>query len=204
MSHGTQADSRASTAIDLYAEDEHWSEHEEEDRQDRHHHFRSYYSTTLVVQSHITLADVEVEAMTESRLRDMRAWLEAKCERRHCALGVVDPRAELKAQRTHGDVETLVSYDEVTALARMAERVMSAQADASREESKAEPQEHHRIIERHLARVVHDHTRSQAEQHRARCIRRSAKEDCFKHGNARRGGPVKQLSKRLALSLIHI
>ena len=78
MSHGTQADSRASTAIDLYAEDEHWSEHEEDDRPDRHHHFRSYYSTSLVVDRNITLVDVDVEPMTESRLRDMRHWLEAQ------------------------------------------------------------------------------------------------------------------------------
>lgn len=84
MSRATLADSRASTAIDIYGEDEHWSEHEEEDRPDKHHHFRSYYSTSLVVDRNITLADVDVEPMTESRLRDMKTWLEAECQRKRC------------------------------------------------------------------------------------------------------------------------
>ena len=44
----------------------------------------------------ITLADVAVEPMTESRLRDMRHWLDAQSTRKTCVYGVADPRSELK------------------------------------------------------------------------------------------------------------
>ena len=118
----------------MYGEDEHWSEHEEEDRPDKHHHFRSYYSTSLVVDRNITLADVDVEPMTESRLRDMRHWLEAQSREKRCTYGVIDPRAELKALRTHGDVDTLVPYDDVADIARRAEELIRAESMPSREE----------------------------------------------------------------------
>ena len=71
MSRHTQADSYASTGIDLYAEEEHVSEHEEEDRGGSEPRTKSYYSTSLIVERNLKLSDIEVETMTQSRLRDM-------------------------------------------------------------------------------------------------------------------------------------
>jgi len=110
MSKRTHTDSQASTAIDLFAEEEHMSEHSEPDKQDIHHHFKSYYSTALIVERNLTLADVVVEPLTHSRLRDMQTFLTAKCRDKRCFFGITDPRTELKACKREGDVATLVPY----------------------------------------------------------------------------------------------
>ena len=89
------------------------SEHSEPDKQDKHHHFRSYYSTALIVDKNLTLADVVVEPLTQSRLRDMQTLLTAKCRDKRCFLGITDPRGELNARKREGDVATLVPYAQV-------------------------------------------------------------------------------------------
>jgi hypothetical protein len=110
MSKRTNTDSQASTAIDLFAEEENLSEHSEVDKQDRHHHFKSYYATALIVERNLKLSDVEVEPLTQSRLRDMQTWLTAACRDKRCFFGISDPRGELKARKRDGEVATLVPY----------------------------------------------------------------------------------------------
>ena len=113
MSKRTHTDSQASTAIDLFAEEEHMSEHSEPDKRDIHNHFKSYYSTALIVDKNLTLADVVVEPLTQSRLRDMQTLLTAKCKDKRCFFGITDPRGELNARKREGDVATLVPYAQV-------------------------------------------------------------------------------------------
>ena len=124
MSRHTQADSYASTGIDLFVEEEHVSEHEEEDRVGSEPHTKSYYSTSLIVERNLKLSDIEVEPMTQSRLRDMQTWLTAKCRDKRCLFGMIDPRAELKESKRHGDVVTLVSYEHVMVVAERAKELI--------------------------------------------------------------------------------
>ena len=160
MSRHTHADSEASTAVDLYAEEDNFSEHSEHDKQDRHHHFRCYYSTDLIVGRGLTLADVNVEALTQSTLCDMRTWLTARCRDKRCFFGLTDPKHELTVRQRQGDVDTLVPYSQVAELAEKAHELVMAGDDKHPEEEKAAPPPHLQMIQRLLTRVVHDHTRS--------------------------------------------
>ena len=117
MSRHTHAESEASTAVDLYAEEDNVSEHYEHEKQDRHHHFKCYYATNLVVGRDLTLADVNVDPLTQSTLCDMKTWPGAKCRNERCFFGITDSKHELAVEKRQGDVDTLVPYSQISDIA---------------------------------------------------------------------------------------
>jgi hypothetical protein len=84
--------SQASTAPDLYGEESDFSERSDHKKVDRHHHGGAYFSTQLIVNRNLTLADILVGKLVPSVLNDMKTWCLARCRDKRSFLGIVDPK----------------------------------------------------------------------------------------------------------------
>jgi len=190
--------SEASTTADMFAEESDYSEVSDHKSKNRHNHNGAYFSTKLITEKNLTLADVEVEQLTSSMLRDMRTWLTAKCRDKRSFFGIVDPKAELNSKKRIGDVETLVPFDSISEIAEKAHQIVLESAEESDEEEKAAPRPHIEMIQRLLNRVVHDHTRSENRARAVTSARLNQDDRVLISGSSKRKGSLKFVSKVVA------
>lgn len=182
----------------MFAEESDYSEASDNRSKTRHDHNGAYFSTKLIVNKNLTLADVEVEQLTSSMLRDMRTWLSAKCRDKRCFFGIVDPKVELNSKKRMGEVETLVPFDSISDIAEKAHQFVLESAEDSDEEEKVPPRPHLEMIQRLLNRVVHDHTRSENRRRAVTSARMNNDDKFIISGSSKCKRSLKFVSKRIA------
>ena len=69
----------------------------------------------------LTLADVSIESYPESKISTMESELLKNISKIRLKPLLIDPKAEMKAQKAAGNTETLVDYDKVGNLAAQAQ-----------------------------------------------------------------------------------
>jgi hypothetical protein len=81
----------------------------------------------LITRQNITLADVISESVTKSIIDRKDSVLMALSRFRPNPRGIIDPKDELKKSKAKGPVYTMVPFEEVATLSRMAEETLDHQ-----------------------------------------------------------------------------
>lgn len=122
-----------------------------------------YLSTNLIVGRNLTLADIVVESYPASKIREMEDSLSESLKSIKTVTPLVDPRAEMRIERSAGNMATLVSYDRIGTLAQQAESLyLNYLAEENAPGSTIAAGD---LLDLDLlqTRVSHDHSRNRAE-----------------------------------------
>ena len=76
-----------------------------------------YLSTNLIVGQNLTLADIEVSSYPTAAINEMEDELIKNLRKVKIKLFLIDPRAEMKAQKAAGNTVTLIDYEKIGQLA---------------------------------------------------------------------------------------